>query len=153
MPSIIHKIGQTKKHQQKGIFSRYFELLLRNALFNIVASIEDSVDVNMKSFWRFINGRKGHVSTPNIMTYGDRISHNDHHVCQLFSDNFGSVYDKNTVDRLDNYLDSNTISGDALANIVVPRDEVLKTIKQLDNNKGPGPDGVPAFFVQRCAEV
>ncbi|GBP38599.1 hypothetical protein EVAR_96201_1 [Eumeta japonica] len=46
-------------------------------------------------------------------------------------------------------LNSNTISGDELVNIIVSRDEVLKKIKQLDKNKGHKPDGVPAFLVQR----
>ncbi|GBP44693.1 hypothetical protein EVAR_44221_1 [Eumeta japonica] len=47
------------------------------------------------------------------------------------------------------YLDCNIISGDTLANIVVSRDEVLKKVKQLDKNKGPEPDGISAYFVQR----
>ncbi|GBP82188.1 hypothetical protein EVAR_62711_1 [Eumeta japonica] len=87
------------------------------------------------------------------MTYGDQTSHNDHHVCELFSDYIGLVCDKDTVDGLDSYLDSITISGDALANIIVFRDEVLKKIKQLDKNKGPGPEDIPAFFVQRCTSL
>ncbi|GBP03320.1 hypothetical protein EVAR_2717_1 [Eumeta japonica] len=58
-------------------------------------------------------------------------SHNDHHVCDLVLDYFGSV------------------NGDALANTVVSRDEVLKIIKQLDENKSPGPNGILAFLVQR----
>ncbi|GBP78307.1 hypothetical protein EVAR_52362_1 [Eumeta japonica] len=56
--------------------------------------------------------------------------HNHHHVCELFSNYFGSVYDENTADRLDSYLESDTISSNALANIVISRDEVLKKIKQ-----------------------
>ncbi|GBP39815.1 hypothetical protein EVAR_88317_1 [Eumeta japonica] len=71
----------------------------------------------MKSSWRFINGGKGHVLRPNTMTYDDGRSHNDHHVCELFSDHFGSAYDKDTVDGLDNYLDSNTTSDEALASV------------------------------------
>ncbi|GBP46348.1 hypothetical protein EVAR_39725_1 [Eumeta japonica] len=89
---------------------------------------------------------------PNSMTYGDRQSHNDNHVCELFSDYFGLVYDKDTVDQLDSYLDSGIINGEALANIVVSTDEVLQKIKELDKNNGPGSDSIPAFFVQRSAE-
>ncbi|GBP10596.1 hypothetical protein EVAR_76422_1 [Eumeta japonica] len=97
--------------------------------------LEHFVDVIMKSFCRFINRRKGHVSMPNTMTYGDRTPHDDHHVCELFPD---SIFNKDTVNGLDSYLDGNTVSGDVLVNIVVSRDEDLKKIKQLVKNKGPG---------------
>ncbi|GBP22307.1 hypothetical protein EVAR_22593_1 [Eumeta japonica] len=64
-------------------------------------------------------------------------------------DYFASVYNQDTVDEFDSYLDSDTISANATTNIVVFRDEVLKKIKQLDKNKSPGADRFLAFFVQR----
>ncbi|GBP84320.1 hypothetical protein EVAR_66308_1 [Eumeta japonica] len=47
----------------------------------------------------------------------------------------GLLFDKDTTDELDSYLDSNTIRGDALTNIDVSRDEGLKGILcSLGNN-------------------
>jgi exonuclease III len=124
-----------------------------------VASIEDSMTDNIKSFWKFVNNRKGRVSIPNVMKLGNSSSSNGQDICEMFSKYFGSVYESNPSNSApssqrtrngDESVDERTVG--ALSGIFVAEDELMEKIKHLDINKGAGPDEIPPYFIKRCGK-
>lgn len=121
---------------------------------NFVSSVEDSLDNDIKGFWRFINSKKGHVSIPQTVNYCQQSSSDGVGICELFSKYFGSVLVRD--DCSENNLTSDCIGpfdlGSGLANIEIKIEDILLKIKQLDSNKGSGPDGIPTSFIKMCGE-
>ena len=68
----------------------------------------------------------------------------------LFAECFQSTYSKNYTVASDypyNIREYNIIS-----NILLTYEEVLEGLKALQSNFSPGPDGIPAFVLKKCAD-
>lgn len=114
-----------------------------------ISSTEDALAKDIKSFWRFVNNRRGNVSIPSTMTFGNTSSSDGFEVCELFARYFGSVFEKSDYDEnlsvsVDDHISS------SLSQVVLSEKDIQLKIKQLDKNKGPGPDQLPASFVKSC---
>lgn len=125
---------------------------------NYVASIEESMTDNIKSFWTYVNNRKGRVSIPNVMRFGNSSSSTGQGVCELFSRYFASVFESdqqlsNSSATSNNNLESPEYSNmDSMSHINISDRDIMTKIKLLDASKGAGPDQIPPSFVKRCGK-
>lgn len=129
--------------------------LTKQCYQSFLKSVEESLESNIKGFWKFINSKKGHVSIPQTVSYGQASSSSGVGICELFSKYFGSVLVNDDTSLMDVPIDADADdlkSVNSLAQINISRDDITSKIKQLDAMKGAGPDGIPASFVKTCGE-
>lgn len=123
--------------------------LINTDFQNYINNIENDLSDNTKRFWNFISTKKHSKSNiPNMLIFGDKTANNGEEICNLFSSYFKSVfvpeqysYNHCAPTKANVNLDLNHIS----------QDEVLNNIKNLDANKGAGPDKIPAVFLKNCS--
>lgn len=99
-----------------------------------------------KSFWKIVNGRRGTSGIPKKVKYGRVTANNAQEAANLFADFFQSVYV--TPRNLDLPLGPNP---NRLSELQLTRDEVVKGLRDLDTNKGAGPDRLPNSFLKNYA--
>lgn len=113
---------------------------------NHIDMIQSNISNDCKEFWRFVHSKKKNSDLPSSMSYDDCITENPHQIADLFSDHFGSVYEKLnfTIPNCDNdgKIDLN--------NCDITVTDVFNSISNLKSNLGPGPDGLPVLFFKNC---
>uniref|UniRef100_A0A2H1WP78 SFRICE_018476 n=1 Tax=Spodoptera frugiperda TaxID=7108 RepID=A0A2H1WP78_SPOFR len=108
-----------------------------------IKTVEDSIPLNIKHFWTYVSNRKGRAVIPANMYLDDVHS----------SDPIEIIYEPSNFDPTvwqppNVFADNASIFSD----IYLSKDVVLKAIKKLDLNKGPGPDSLPPIFLKKTAE-
>jgi hypothetical protein len=118
-----------------------------------VASIEETMPDNMKSFWKFVNNRKGRISIPNIMHFNGSTSSTGQGVCELFSNYFASVFESDDLrDNSSRDKSAEESAWDCMSTIQITCEDILSKVKLIDVNKGAGPDHIPPSFVKHCGK-
>jgi hypothetical protein len=126
------------------------KVLIRKCHNTFMSSVEESLEGDPKAFWKYINGRKGRVSIPQVMTFNNRSTSDGQDICELFSEYFGSVFDVPSSNVSFESLDLPTAFNFTLPNLKITQQEIALKIKQLNEQKGPGPDGIPPRFLKSC---
>lgn len=123
---------------------------------NYVASIEETLPGNLKSFWKFVNNRKGYASIPNVMQFNNSTSSTGQGVCELFSNYFASMFESDNTRNNSSAPSNDTRSAEesvnSMSQIHITCEDILSKIKLIDVNKGAGPDQIPPSFVKRCGK-
>ena len=58
-----------------------------------ITSVQDSIKIDDKNFWRYANRKKGTSSIPLTMKYNNTVSSSVGSVCEMFSRHFSSVFE------------------------------------------------------------
>ena len=108
---------------------------------------------NPKQFWTFFNEKRKENGLPSLMFLGDCSSNTSVNTCNLFAQQFASVYSNSTASPHEteaslryvpeNFCDIN-VSGFSEA-------EVESAMKQLKPSVAAGPDGIPSSVLKNCA--
>lgn len=109
------------------------------------------VACNDKLFWNFTKSKRKCNSMPQTLSYNKRVATTGFEICELFSDYFASVYTQDNHNTLSSTCSVDTYVS-TLSKISLSESEILKKIKTLDRNKGPGPDGIPSSFIKSCGK-
>lgn len=80
--------------------------LTKQCYQSFLKSVEESLESNIKGFWKFINSKKGHVSIPQTVSYGQASSSSGVGICELFSKYFGSVLVNDDTSLMDVPIDA-----------------------------------------------
>ena len=124
---------------------------------NYVKSSESRICNNPKYFWSFVKERRGGSSSyPVTLTDGIFTCSDGNSICNMFAPQFESVYNNNDCD-LNPLLypktrHSNHAFSEALVSLYISSDLILKTLNSIDHTKGAGPDCIPPYFINKCAE-
>ena len=114
--------------------------------------IENSIPLNMKSFWKFTNVKRGVNGIPNHIYSDTETADCPSKIVNTFAEYFESVYTTPNDDDLTfndiNYYDNNP-SFD-IGDIEITQRDVFDSIKNLDVKKGVGPDLIPAILIKSC---
>lgn len=115
---------------------------------NYIASIDQQLIRDPKSFWKHVSGLRKSDSSQGILRLDGRVATAPADMCELFADFFSSTYALPTAEAPDyNYMtDVN------LATIYITAMDVEKKLKNLDSSKGSGPDDIPAGVLKYCSE-
>uniref|UniRef100_A0A2S2NJ55 Putative RNA-directed DNA polymerase n=1 Tax=Schizaphis graminum TaxID=13262 RepID=A0A2S2NJ55_SCHGA len=118
--------------------------------------IENSIQTNIKPFWKYINTLKKNVSNiPESVKFKNSSSSNIQENAQLFADFFSSVFDSD----LSKSFVHNQPSGDFSNNLLnlsswyINKSEIYEYLNSLDTNSATGPDGVPSSFLKACGSI
>jgi hypothetical protein len=104
-----------------------------------------------KEFWKCVDFKRKSNGFPTSMCYNNVFKNNYLDICNLFKNFFESVYEKPTI--CDNSaFDYILHYDDALTNANIDRSILLKELKCLDTNIGPGPDGISSIFLVKVAD-
>lgn len=165
-PSLIHIFKNKRKAWIKWktykndsdyeIFSLYrtrFKSEATKCYNQYINSVEDSIPKNTKYFWAYIANKKTRSGIPSSMSYEGNSSQDPKTICNLFSSFFQSVYQPSTLSP--QWLPPNDISDqcDLLHDIYFDITAIKRELHKLDPSKGPGPDGLPAVFLKRTANI
>ena len=118
-----------------------------------IENIENRLDYDIKSFWKYTNSARGTNCLPNVMNYENTYAENGTEIVNCFAKFFESVY-KNENDNIGEIDDCNVYE-DVNSQINIPHMEITQRdifsfIGKLDSNMGPGPDGIPPLFLKNC---
>jgi hypothetical protein len=110
---IIEKKAAHKKYKLFPFLDNYFkfsELRKKVKLLNLnchnryIANIENSISLNIKPFWKYVNSlKKSKNNVPDCMKYNSKISKNLSEMVNLFADYFSSVYVNSTINSNNNF--------------------------------------------------
>lgn len=117
-----------------------------------ISSVEDSLHSNVKHFWTYISNRKDKPCIPAKVHYKDTQSSEPEVVCDMFSNFFHSVYEPASplLSQWQPPTETSTAC-DVVNNLYFNENKILSVLKSLDPTKGPGPDGIPAYFLRYTA--
>jgi len=127
-----------------------FNKLKRNKFRSYISKIELGIKHDPKNFWNFVNKKRGVSGYPRSMVLGDAVSNSATLSASLFQTFFMSNFMQPTSSLspvTPPYVDCENIGL-----IQFDCDEVFDYMKRLKLNYSPGPDGVPAFVLRKCAE-
>ncbi|XP_046662941.1 uncharacterized protein LOC124355831 [Homalodisca vitripennis] len=111
--------------------------------------IEDSIPHNIKSFWSHVNRLKSSPSPAAKLSFDGGEAESSAGKCELFSNNFSSVFTKNEVPSPIFDFSWNF----SITKCVITASDVQLKLASLDPNKGAGPDAIPPYVLKYCAPV
>lgn len=144
------KFGNPRDYDTYAMLRTRSKTLMKSCYKSFISSTEASLEGNTKSFWRFINNRKGKKTIPSSMSLGGKTASDSQGITELLSEYFASVFEKPSSPTQQFQLDN--MVNDSLSKIILSEDEVIRKIKSLDTNKGAGPDKIPAKFIKNCCD-
>lgn len=164
-PSLIHIHKNKSRYWAKWkiyknisdyeIFSLYrkrFKLQCDACFKLYMESVEDSIKNNPKFFWSYVANRNAKSGIPSTMSYHASTSDDPSEICNMFSNFFRRNFELSTLD-LNQWAPPSTYadSDNVVCNLSFSEANIHSALLQLDNTKGPGPDGLPAIFLIRTA--
>lgn len=117
---------------------------------NYLMRMRRKINSNPKTFFEFVNFKRKVNGFPSYFKLGDVVSSDDNEISNLFAEFFQSTYSNKYPVASDypyHIQEYNIIS-----NIALTYEEVLEGLKALQSNFSPGPDGIPAFILKKCAD-
>lgn len=147
------KFQNLSDYEQFSNHRRFFKTESVRCFKKYIASVENSISLNVKHFWSYISNRKGKGVVPANMYYKDTFSNSPNIICNLFSSFFNSVYEPSNFDP-HNWEPPHFSSDEStcLSNIYLSKDKINRALVTLDVTKGSGPDGLPPSFLKKTAD-
>ena len=148
-----------------------YEFLNKYLYNNYINQAEQNIKCDSKSFWKFINSKRGNSGIPNNLTFNGQSYSDLQSICDGFARFFSSIYDEPDPDRADLNININASSDLHLNKIVEMRPERLsgnqtsffdilhitpldveQALDGADINSQAGPDCIPNIFLKHCKQ-
>ncbi len=130
-----------------------FKVIHRIKYNQYIEKIEENIKNDPRSFFRYANFKRNSNGYPSSLFYGSQTARDTLDIANLFAKFFQSVY----VEDLDprpmrssEIVDENSRK---VSLIQFTEEAVEKAILQLDEQKGPGPDGISPFILKKIASI
>ncbi|XP_055527225.1 uncharacterized protein LOC129719841 [Wyeomyia smithii] len=139
----FHHASSKYKSYNRGLYARY------------VTRKQSAMKKFPKRFWTFVSEKRKEAGLPSIMFLGDEYSTDADGTCNLFAKQFSRAFDETTVsqDQTDSAI-RNVPRGALSMNINEFSDEdVMNGVRKLKSSTRPGPDGIPAIVLIKCARA
>lgn len=129
-------------------------VLLKSAFANYVTGIENSLQIDPKVFWNFLNPHNNGNKIPDNMTFeGASVDKKD--VSECFATFFNSIFEDDSSNLpLDVEDDPPELdwSNDTLVIDDISQEEVMQAINDLKNKTSTGPDFIPTYIIKGCKD-
>lgn len=133
------------RSRQKKIQAKCYKSYLEKVQF--------SLKRDPKKIWSYIKSlRNNKTGYPNTLTLKNITYNNEIEACEGFNSFFKNVFQQ-PASSYSGHLQLYPETADTVHNLSISEKYVLKVLKSLDPNKGPGSDGIPAIFAKNCAET
>ena len=124
--------------------------LSRSSYKMYIEHVESSSSRHPRYFWDFVNRLKSNNRLPSSMYLNDQTASCDNGTASLSAEHFGSVYANSSL-NLGDLSESDCYS--LLDGSSITSNELITTIRNLDDSPNSGPDLIPPFFVKRCLPI
>lgn len=126
--------------------------LISRDFYRYLDTVEQELSNNSKEFFKFISHKKRHSNLPSVMKYGDVEASSSQDISDLFADFFSSVFEpfSDSDGNLD--VEGGVCTNNYLSSVSLSKANIEEALKSLNCSKGPGPDGIPPVFLNRCRE-
>ncbi|KAG7305587.1 hypothetical protein JYU34_009672 [Plutella xylostella] len=116
-----------------------------------ICNAENNICRNSRHFWSFVKSKKSCNDIPDTINLDKRTASDGQGICNLFNEFFTSVFEPSQcqINVTGNTEESNTV---LISTTNITIDLVLKYLKNIDVNKGCGPDDIHPLFVKQCCE-
>ncbi|XP_063707697.1 uncharacterized protein LOC134836418, partial [Culicoides brevitarsis] len=118
---------------------------------NYVRNSANAIKSQPKKFWKCLDHKRQIRGYPNSMSYKNVFVNDSHNICNSFKEFFATVYEEDHF--VDTAMNEHIQLDEYLTDFTISRDVLLLELKNLDANKGPGPDGIHAAFLKKTADV
>jgi len=113
--------------------------------------LADNVNVNPKSFWKYVNSHLGSkFSIGDLFLPGDIVAQSDKEKADAFNEFFASVFTSEDTSSLPDFHVDSTLP--ILSSVSIAPDNVYVKLRNLDPNKSAGPDNWPTKVLKDMAE-
>lgn len=112
--------------------------------------MQSLAQLNLKSFWNYVNSKRTSRDIPGTMSYGSRTAENGTDIANLFAEYYSTVHEKPAQVQVTTNLTSDTQQH--LSDIITTQ-EVIEAIKELTPYTTSGPDNIPPIFFKKCAKA
>ena len=124
---------------------------VKKAVKNFERTLAKKSKTDPKAFWRYAKSKTGTKMQVQQLRHGDKLVFSDNEKVEILNDFFSSVYTVEDHESMpDLPFDENT---PIINDPIIPKELVLKKLKQINVNKAPGPDGVPGIVLKNLADV
>lgn len=137
---------KTKYHLNRKIVKNK----ISNCYKNFMIKTERNMISDPKTFWSFVNNKKGETRIPGIMKYQGQSLDNSNQIVNAFATHFESVYKINKP-VISKQSSSNHNNTSTLHIASFSEHEIISAIKSLKSRKLYGPDKIPEFLLKDCA--
>ena len=142
------KFGNPRDYDTFSLLRNRAKSLLKTGFRKYISSIECGLSTNIKAFWRYAKSLRATNDIPKQMIYNDITEDDGLGIANLFAKYFSTVHADY---QCSTYIPTFPTSNFIISKLVVDEDEVEKSLKNLDPNKGAGPDRIPPLFVRMCS--
>lgn len=126
--------------------------LIDDCLSKFRSAAPSHIRKSPKYFWTFINSlRSNSNEIPDEMFLNENTVSGGQQISDLFSKHFQSIYKISNSSSVSLPPNSNNCHT-TLHNVFLSKAEILKSLKLININKGPGPDAIPPVFLRTCAK-
>lgn len=116
-----------------------------------MANVEAQTCKNIKYFWNYINKLKKNNGIPDSMFLGDAKADNTKDICDLFSNNFKSVYrDSTNINDNDNFSYIPSFEARPFNVEDITFEDISTALAKMSVKPSVGPDFVPSSFLKNC---
>jgi len=116
-----------------------------------VNKMGSAIKSNPKLFWKFVNYKRNVSGYPAMMSFNKTACTNINEICDKFGEFFQSVYQESEQQFDLREFAHLPLRNDFIEKLELSRENLLIELTKLDNNKNPGPDGIPSFFLKMTA--
>lgn len=155
------KFGLWKRYKKTGseiVYNQFKEIRSSTkkeidiAHKNYLRNIEYNIKTDVKSFWDYVNTKRGTSNVPDTMVYNDKNLENMDEIVNSFANFFGNAFaaPSNISDITDHEIYNNCAT---LHLTEFSEADVLNALKRLKPKFTKGPDNIPAFIIRDCAHA
>ena len=123
--------------------------LIKEDYKNYINYIEAEIPNNYKKFWQFVSVNRKSSNYPSDMFFENNSVSDNQSICNSFAKYFQSVFQPPS--NINFQADSSTSATEGLSHLQLSKSEIVSVLRELDPQKGPGADGVPAILAKQCA--
>lgn len=130
-----------------------FKRVEAQAYNNYISRSQEAIKSNPKLLWSYIKAkRKSATGYPSFMSYGNAKIDNTSDIVQAFNCFFQQMFVQPSGQYTAVSSHSAIPCSQVISTIVINETSVLKLLRNLDSNKGPGSDAISPYFFIKCAE-
>ena len=130
-----------------------YKFLTKKDYSAYVDTVECNVRNNVKSFWNFVNAKRGNHGLPSNMQYGSSSASSHSAIANLFATYFGSVYTSPTGQSPALNTFHSSSNGLHRESLSITIGDIFSKLNALDINKGPGADGISPLLLKQCSYI
>lgn len=154
--SALRKYSKFKSHRRKQnylVANTRYKRLNKKLFFSHQRKIQHKLRHNPKGFWNHVNEQRKESGLPTVMFKGSIESSCTKGICDLFLDQFSSVFTLETLDEQQVFkAASNVPVHPPVGNHpTIEAETVENACSSLKPSSNPGPDGIPATVLKKCS--